>query len=88
MGETKEDVTFSSWSSTEWSGRRPSVRLVQRFGLVPDSSGQTVDGQAHFMCQGVGVLLGHRTTPQRQREQGPRTRPTDRQKLTCVSASA
>lgn len=37
-----------------------SIHLAQRFGFVPDSSSQTVDGQAHFVCQGVGVLLGHK----------------------------
>lgn len=37
-----------------------SIHLAQRFGFVPDSSSQTVDGQAHFVRQGVGVLLGHK----------------------------
>lgn len=53
-----------------------SIHLAQRFGFVPDSSSQTVDGQAHFVCQGVGVLLGHKhNVSTSARAFGGRTRP-------------
>lgn len=34
--------------------------LVQRFWFTPHSSGQTVNSEADFVCEGIRALLKHR----------------------------
>lgn len=66
------------------------VSLVQRFGFTPDSSGETINRKADFMCQVIRALLQRKI----QRlfvsddKSKRRKKKVSKETLTCVSASA